>query len=1065
MRRRVIMLLVIMLLPINVLAKSTKSSGSGSSCADASTKCRNQVGIEISASKYNRKTGPAFSDVGDRTITITPKDAGLEYVAYLITVDEGTMDELSFDEKITKKNLTSVDDEMDDVDVKRKKFTGSHSWKLSPGKEAIVVVILKSNSERGECCKYDESSPPKCVEKLTCTAGNFKIAHDDSFKELSLSGNAAFLYVQNPKSTNLVTNVRLGEEVCTLSKAGKHFTDSKLDLTSWGGDLGVWQSDKYYGKFLSDCDQQQVAFNLTAKHIQKITNYLLQIYYYQDRLTRAAPKSIDQINQEITPIKTDIVNKYCNGIEGGCDHIISDDLNKLKNINTSCNANDINDLQREYLYISKIDTITAKLTNGDRWVCKTKCYEHLVVNYSPPQVVKAGLCFQYKVTVKSKTYCGVNVNDNILGMVNKKSKCAPVPICENEENKTQAGPNDEFDSCISKCDGGKYSQGCINECYKKVYSNKKSHTRKTSSNNQLENSTNQLIYKNSNHSSIVSLSSKSSTECDGDGSESDDDCFREYYDESKTANDCKTNDIISYVHNGNQSKLKDCAEFYMRAKLIRPMGTYYFRGGDADDRDWGPINWLPTEGAISGSGSNTESTTDIPMQIGRASPFYFRSITEVESLLKSLVVPSNPTGYWKKYNINNRGIKRQYSTRFKCSETCYYTGCDSSDAMTSKQYVDSLSTDLSNISAALSKCSTTSSCDTTEETANFYIKVNTETEGGNNEIASPSKSGSNTSAIVPDISNTIGRGDSDMFVPTDTDINTTTGILGLCYDPNNKEPHYQTTITFPGSWIDLKTGEVQYTDPNNNEEYRKKKKYYCLPYNAKSVNTEWWNWAVNYNYDPSAKPQNFSPKYNIEAKLGNTTAGFGKYNWNVNFQCFYASYDKTGPTPPGPPPPDPPGIPICYRGNEGTKENCCFEPDCEESTKLKYDLRIVDLTNLFPRKRLRGFNWGSSATLKSSDVNVQNQLATRGYDVDPVVYSNEVMQKGEKIYDEKPDFRFTLNSDNVSALKQEELDFDWGKYSSDEIIPGVRYYRIQDAKITGLVDSFSRNWEPGFNNR
>lgn len=31
------------------------------------------------------------------------------------------------------------------------------------------------------------------------------------------------------------------------------------------------------------------------------------------------------------------------------------------------------------------------------------------------------------------------------------------------------GPNEQFDSCINKCDNGKYSQSCINSCYKKVY--------------------------------------------------------------------------------------------------------------------------------------------------------------------------------------------------------------------------------------------------------------------------------------------------------------------------------------------------------------------------------------------------------------------------------------------------------------------------------------------------------------------------------------------------------------------------------------------------------------------
>ena len=43
-----------------------------------------------------------------------------------------------------------------------------------------------------------------------------------------------------------------------------------------------------------------------------------------------------------------------------------------------------------------------------------------------------------------------------------------------------AGPNDTFDKCVKECDGGKYSQNCINSCYSKVY--KKSRSSKFSSN-------------------------------------------------------------------------------------------------------------------------------------------------------------------------------------------------------------------------------------------------------------------------------------------------------------------------------------------------------------------------------------------------------------------------------------------------------------------------------------------------------------------------------------------------------------------------------------------------------
>lgn len=101
-------------------------------------------------------------------------------------------------------------------------------------------------------------------------------------------------------------------------------------------------------------------------------------------------------------------------------------------------------------------------------VCRTDCKEELTVIYGPPVSVKAGLCFTYTVEVKSKATCSTTVTGDPPSM---PPVCNPYPICNNlgENWNDQAGPTEEFDQCVQKCDGGKYSQSCINKCNKKVY--------------------------------------------------------------------------------------------------------------------------------------------------------------------------------------------------------------------------------------------------------------------------------------------------------------------------------------------------------------------------------------------------------------------------------------------------------------------------------------------------------------------------------------------------------------------------------------------------------------------
>ena len=108
--------------------------------------------------------------------------------------------------------------------------------------------------------------------------------------------------------------------------------------------------------------------------------------------------------------------------------------------------------------------------------CKIKCTEEVMVKYGPPSAIKAGACFEYQVEATSTVNCKtVDIPDPPYK--HPHISCTPRPRCVHHRKsgadvtKNRAGPDDDFDSCINSCDGGKYTLKCSEKCYKEIYSN------------------------------------------------------------------------------------------------------------------------------------------------------------------------------------------------------------------------------------------------------------------------------------------------------------------------------------------------------------------------------------------------------------------------------------------------------------------------------------------------------------------------------------------------------------------------------------------------------------------
>jgi len=154
-------------------------------------------------------------------------------------------------------------------------------------------------------------------------------------------------------------------------------------------------------------------------------------------------------------------------------------------INGSINVNDYVNVSYAYGSAVKSERVGQysyhytpdKVTLGKEIKIENECQEAVTVEYGAPIASKAGLCFQYKVKVTSRVVC--NVKNLPEPPEVSHEYCEPSPVCVHRDEDghsvqlDQGGPNEDFDSCIKSCDGGKYSSKCSSKCYKKVYGNSK----------------------------------------------------------------------------------------------------------------------------------------------------------------------------------------------------------------------------------------------------------------------------------------------------------------------------------------------------------------------------------------------------------------------------------------------------------------------------------------------------------------------------------------------------------------------------------------------------------------
>ena len=111
-------------------------------------------------------------------------------------------------------------------------------------------------------------------------------------------------------------------------------------------------------------------------------------------------------------------------------------------------------------------------------------------------------------------------------------------------------------------------------------------------------------------------------------------------------------------------------------------------------------------------------------------------------------------------------------------------------------------------------------------------------------------------------------------------------------------------------------------------------------------------------------------------------------------------------------------------------ENTCGRPAVEqvESNMYPWRFRVVDLKELFPNNRIRGFNWTSAAYQAGGDGNSSGELYTTAVNPDALI--SKIQSKGYNIYDNN--LRQQLKNESGTTEDQALLIQNYEKYLAEE---------------------------------
>lgn len=136
-----------------------------------------------------------------------------------------------------------------------------------------------------------------------------------------------------------------------------------------------------------------------------------------------------------------------------------------------CDFTSDNNVTEEYVYTDFLKDENGQSIGGEYW--QAICTEKVRVWYDTPKELTAGEGFNYITHISVERECTPQKikEPTIPVTCTYGADCIGEHLTGFHVNDLGAGPTEEFDQCVQFCDGGKYSQSCIDSCYQEIYQN------------------------------------------------------------------------------------------------------------------------------------------------------------------------------------------------------------------------------------------------------------------------------------------------------------------------------------------------------------------------------------------------------------------------------------------------------------------------------------------------------------------------------------------------------------------------------------------------------------------
>ncbi len=974
----------------------------------------------------------------DKTDSITVKASNGKFYLKLVSYDSNlTKEQIAKDSTIPVINSTSPL-----VGGKSYKITNSQLRNYYDGDGALavkIVAIFDSNTEddKDAVCDGDD----KYIRMITYSE---QLDDDKSTTSYNVSGNTQGCIDLN-----------------NFIKSHSDYFDSKM--------LDISKS------ILPSCFNQKVTYNVSDDTIAILEKEIEKIYnnYKKYKKNTGDSGNFDVELQKLKTLSSDWIEIKK---KNKANHLtISDNTDKTykklgsnsssmltcstKNERVETKLFYINEEKNTIDYTIGDGSVGSKVKKDNVDVCTTVCREKVSISYGPPVAVVAGQCFTYEVEVKSNVECIAQVNYDVFPKFSDFEPCTIYGSCitsaghELTGYNEQAGPTEDFDSCVNSCDGGKYSQSCINSCYSKVYE-KSTDTKSTTKTSSADSDNTDIIGYALDTLNISNNSKVSKVKWNGSNrvtsytldsacpsaSASVDEVYN-WVNKNITGNYTSAGGTLTYQPKNGGCIWSRYGYAYFRTKQLaartvcNAQGYNWISGREnceftsnpnADNYEYYD-NCLASQGCYKGrmkSGYRCKNGYDI-------------SDSRCERV-----------NYYGNYYNPENGFKRQNGCSESCkwkvknNGTCKYVDREKAE----KDYINSIKKIYEALDGCMSKAAAT--CNTSNSVS-YTMSANTDTTTTNQSCTNGNYE-SNGNCIDKDqwynqskTKQTTGKVNNlDLAQNTIIKLND-----GKCYQNKSEDNMYHGIITFPGAWINNKTGKVTYRKPASEEEkwYTSYTGNYCTPLIAKNVNANWWTWhyynktgSITKEFDQWESAGDIKNiVYNIFSKIKN----FGKYNWNINTGCFYAINNYTGK-------PCDSSSSKCdtitdteVPGPEHCTSSSCPKKDdqlkAENNSKVdNYSSKSITSSNLFPSTktssltdktvpavklsygkkmadtnsstRSEGYNWSVQAT----------NLSVKNYPVTPSSLVKKI-QAGNTYVDSEIDYEFKLTKEQISTIKNE----------------------------------------------